>query len=56
MTDLEEVPEDPTPLRYERLPDLKPVEHETDVPSEPMKKVLGSIDPDTDLRKGGLRD
>lgn len=66
MTDLEEVPNDPTPMMYERLrdihrPELVPAELPDDgSPTPPrmyhdtnLKKVMESpVDPDSDTRRG----
>lgn len=57
MTDLEEIPDDPTPLAYERLPNLQPpAETPPEAEGTSMKKVLHRNDVDTPTRLGGLSD
>jgi hypothetical protein len=58
MTDLEEVPEDPTPLSYERLPNLqpKPEDKTKELSEDGLAKVFNVMDPESQPRKGGLRD
>lgn len=59
MTDLEETPEDPTPLQYENLPDVRPAKAPASesaelAEGESLTKVLGLQYREDSTRKGGL--
>lgn len=56
MTDLEEIPEDdPTPLRFEPLPDIQqPPAQPPEDQKDTMAKVLHRVDPGSSGRRGGL--
>lgn len=57
MTDLEEVPDDPTPLAYERLPDLAPAPRpEPEDQNATIAKVLHRVDAEPPGRRGGLHE
>jgi hypothetical protein len=55
MTDLEEIPDNPTPMSFELLPDIQPApEKEPEEGSHSMKKVLHRMTDETAPRRGGL--
>lgn len=57
MTDLEEIPEDSTPMVYEQLPNLQPpARKEPEDQSDTIAKVLHRVDTTPPGRLGGLHE